>query len=127
MRDEDDRAAELVHALEDFHDFLRGLRVEVARRLIRHDDVRVVDERARDGDALALAARELVRLVVTAVAEADGLEEMLRALEPLCRLSLELSLLGERRGDLPTPLIERTQIGQPLGKLAQLLDRKSVV
>ena len=38
-----------------------GLRVEVARRLVREQDRRVVHERSRDRDALTLTARELVR------------------------------------------------------------------
>ena len=72
MRDKDNRAPLLVHVLEDLHDLLRRLRVEVASRLVGHDDVRVVDERARDGDALPLAAREFIWQVVGAVLEADG-------------------------------------------------------
>ena len=35
---------------------------------------RIVDERARDGDALLLAARELLRAMLQAVAEPDLLE-----------------------------------------------------
>src|SRR6187200_882613 len=60
-------------------DVLRVLRIEVARRLVRPDDRRVVDERARDRDALALPARELVGDVFGPVAEPDELERVQRA------------------------------------------------
>ena len=56
MRDEDNRASGGVKLLEEFHDLMRRFRVEIARRLVRHDDVRIVDEGARDSDALALSA-----------------------------------------------------------------------
>ena len=52
------------------------LAVEVAGRLVGPDDRRVVHERARDRDALALTARELVRDVVAALAEPDELERL---------------------------------------------------
>ena len=76
VRDEDDRVAGLVQLGEQPHDFDAGLRVEVAGRLVGEQDRRVVDERARDGDALALAARELVRPVVIAVAQLDLVERL---------------------------------------------------
>ena len=44
-------------------------RVEVAGRLVGQHDRRVVGERARDGDALLLAARELRRIVVRAIGQ----------------------------------------------------------
>ena len=47
--------------------------VEVAGGLVGQDDRRGADERAGDGDALALAAGELGRVVVEAVVEADAL------------------------------------------------------
>ena len=71
VRDEDDRVAGLVEPLEQRHDFDAGLRVEVAGRLVGEQDRRVVDERARDRDALALAARQLVGPVRHALAELD--------------------------------------------------------
>ena len=44
---------------------------------------RLVDQGAGDGDALALAAGELVGLVVHAVAQADPLQRRARPLPPL--------------------------------------------
>ena len=64
---------------------LAGLRVEVAGRLVREHEARAVHERARDRDALALAARELRRQVPRASREADALERRERALAPLAR------------------------------------------
>ena len=48
-----------------------ALRVEVARRLVGHEERRVGRDGARDGDALLLPARELPRVVVHPVGEAD--------------------------------------------------------
>ena len=49
-------------------------RVEVAGRLVGEEERRLGDQRARDRDALLLAAGELARLVVETIAEADALE-----------------------------------------------------
>ena len=46
------------------HDLLGHLRVEVAGRLVGQQQHRLVDEGARDGHALLLAARQLQRVGV---------------------------------------------------------------
>jgi hypothetical protein len=59
--------------------FMMSVPEDVSRfpgRLVGEEDVGVHGERAGDGDALHLAARQLGRLVVHAVAEADALEEL---------------------------------------------------
>src|SRR5436190_13916401 len=66
VRDEDDRVAPRVQPMEHLHDFLAGLRVEVAGRLVGEQDGRVVHQGARDGDALALTAGQLVGAVAGA-------------------------------------------------------------
>ena len=74
VRDHDDRLALLVKFGEEVHDFDAHRRVEIAGRLVREDDDGVRRERAGDGDALLLSARELVRPVVEALAEAMGVD-----------------------------------------------------
>ena len=69
--DHDDGLARVVEPAEHLHDLVAGLGVEVARRLVGEDDVRVVDQRAGDRDALLLAAGELGRAVVEPVCQAD--------------------------------------------------------
>src|SRR5215207_685266 len=54
VRDDDDGVPLAVQPLEEGHDFRARLGVERARRLVGEQNRRVVDERARDGDALAL-------------------------------------------------------------------------
>ena len=86
VRDEEHRdAALLVQALEDAHDLDARARVEVAGRLVGEQNRRLVDERARDRDALLLTAGELVRHVVIARAQAHRVEHRERALVPLGR------------------------------------------
>ena len=72
--DHEDGDAGVVEFLEDAHDFDAGLAVEVAGGFVGEEEGGVVDEGAGDGDALLLAAGELVGVVVGAGCEADGLE-----------------------------------------------------
>ena len=56
----------------------------------------MVDERARDRDALLLAARQLVREAVELLAEADELQDLGHlALDRAARLALHLERVGD--------------------------------
>ena len=57
----------------------RGLGVEVARGLVGEEDLGIADERATEGEALLLAAREGVREAVAGVLEAEALDQLVRA------------------------------------------------
>ncbi len=75
VRDEDQRRAAL--AVEPEHqvrDFDAGGGVEVAGRLVGQQQLRLAGERARDRDALLLAARQLLRVVGRAPREPDAVE-----------------------------------------------------
>src|SRR5688572_30577063 len=63
-----------VEHLQKPQDLVRRLAVEVAGRLVADQDGRVRDQRARDCDALFLAAGELPGLVARAIGEAHDLE-----------------------------------------------------
>ena len=58
------------------------VRVEVPRRLVGEHDRGPPEHGARDRDALALAARERVRVVAEAVREPDAVERLARPLAP---------------------------------------------
>ena len=73
--DDEDGVADGMQVIEEGHDLVAGLGVEVPGGLVGEDDGGVIDQGAGDGDALALSAGELVGLVVHARAEADGLED----------------------------------------------------
>src|SRR4051794_34173851 len=60
VRRHHDRGSGAVDAVEQLHDADRGLRVEVAGRLVRDEDHRAVDEGPGHGHALLLTAGELV-------------------------------------------------------------------
>ncbi len=77
--DEDDGVALGVEIVEEGHDLVAGLGVEVSGGLVGEDDGGMVDQSAGDGDPLALAARELVGFVHHAGAEVDGFEDGLGA------------------------------------------------
>ena len=73
----------LLDVLElDLH-LLAELEVERAQRLVQQQHAGAVDERARERDALPLAARELARLALRELAEAHERERLARALSPL--------------------------------------------
>ena len=69
--------------IEQRHDLIAGLRVQVAGRLVGQDDRRPVDERARNGNALPLTAGKLVRLMVHALFEVHRAQGRFRALNAL--------------------------------------------
>ena len=59
VRHQHDRVALVVQRAQQGEDLVAGARVEVAGRLVGEDQARPADQRARDRDALALAAGEL--------------------------------------------------------------------
>jgi hypothetical protein len=63
----------------------RGMRVEVARGLVRHEERRGVGDGPGDGDALLLAAGQLRRAVMQPLAQPQEREKLRR---PLPRLAL---------------------------------------
>ena len=67
---------------EHVHDVRAVAAVEVARRLVGEDQRRIVDERARDRDALLLAARELVGVLLRARVEPHELEHLAHSSGP---------------------------------------------
>jgi hypothetical protein len=76
--DHDHRLAELVYrAPQQLEHVGAGPGVEVAGRLVGEDDGRFGDEGTGDGDALLLAAGELGGPVGAAIAEADGVDQLL--------------------------------------------------
>ena len=54
VRDHNQRAAFSVQPVKQLQDFLRSARIEVARGLVGKDEVRIVNEAARDGHPLLL-------------------------------------------------------------------------
>src|SRR5438270_4525996 len=64
VRDQDDRVAFVMQALEQRHDLVAGGGVEVAGGLVGQQNRWTIDQRARNCDTLPLATGELVRLVI---------------------------------------------------------------
>ena len=97
-------------------------RVEARERLVQQHHVGAGSERAGERDALALAARELVRVAVRLVLEADELERALRARAIVTRAAeRDVALDGEVREervvleDHPDPALlgRRPRCGRP--------------
>ena len=96
MRDEDEgHAPRLVQVEEEVDDCRPIGAVEIAGRLVGKDQVWPIDDAPRDGNALALAAGELVRQVRRARGEADGIERGFAA-----ALALGAVDAGAEGGDL---------------------------
>ena len=72
VRHHDDRLALLlVQRLQQVEDLIARLAVEIAGRLVAQQERGIGDDRARDADALLLTARQLARLVLRAITQAD--------------------------------------------------------
>ena len=54
--------------------------IQRAGRLVRQDDLRIVDQRARDGDALLLSAGKLAGMMLVAAGQADRVQRLHGAL-----------------------------------------------
>ncbi len=80
VRDHQDREAQLaLDAGEQVEDRRGGLRVERRGRLVGQQHLGFGRQRARDADALLLAARQLGRIAVALVGQADHVEQRLDA------------------------------------------------
>ena len=87
VRDEQDRRLEMrPQPQQQFLHQEPRLVVERAERLVHEQDVRLVDQRARDLDTLLQAARKLVRVVALKAFEADLFHQAQRAGLVLLRL-----------------------------------------
>ncbi len=84
MGDDNDGVPLLVERIEKAENLLACLAVEVSRGLVRKDERRVVHERPRDRDPLALSAGKLARAMVEPISEIDALERALRSPAALC-------------------------------------------
>lgn len=105
MGDDDDRAPLRVEFVEDAEHLLTAGRVQRTGRFVGEDHLRPVHEGARDGNALLLTARELVRAVLHLVRKAETAEKRGRA-----RLPLPAGAPGIDRGHLH--IAERGEFGQ---------------
>ena len=115
VRDDDHRhavAGELLHHLEHLADHLR---VERARRLVEEHQRRLHGQRARDRDALLLAAGELARVDVALVGEPDPREQPSAAR----RLRLRQSAHADRRLD---DVLERGHVREEVEALEDEAD-----
>ncbi len=99
VRDEDRRTA-LHQAAQAVHQLRLALGVEARRGLVEHEDRRIAQQRARDADALALAAGEAGALrpelgVIALRQLADELVRRRRARGPLDLLVARLDPVGD--------------------------------
>src|SRR5256885_2515034 len=113
-----------VQPLEQRQHLFRRLAVEVARRLVRHEDRGVGGDGARDRHALLLTARELPWRMVHAVLESDQRERRLHVLAPLGlgerrqqQRQLDVLVGGEHRDEVVELEHEPDVRGAPAGEL----------
>src|SRR6266436_5303644 len=97
VRDHADRRAVAMQVAQQFHHGLAILGVQVARRLIGHQDERIANERARHSDTLLLAARKLRGIMAQTVGHAHAFERMLHLLLAFGRAR---AAIGQRQLDV---------------------------
>ncbi len=124
---DDDGDPRPVEVGEHLHDLVGRAAVEGARRLVRKQELRIVDERAGDGDALLLAAGQLPGRVIHAIAEADLLQALLRHLDAVGgpRMGVEQRqhhLVECRRARQQIELLEYEADGS-VAQVRQFIDR----
>ena len=68
---------------DDGLDVVHGDRIDSRERLVQHHELRLGDERARDLESPPLTARELIRLAVPQVLDAQLIQQRFQALVPL--------------------------------------------
>ena len=100
MRDEQIGEAEIpLQLFEQRQDLRLHGDVERRHRLVEHQNLRIEDQRAGDGDALPLAARQSPRLAAAAHRrQADPFHHRRNPVEPLCRrdpLEIQQRLLDD--------------------------------
>ena len=134
VRDDEHRhafAGEIAHDDEHLAD---ELRVECRRDLVEEHHVRLHHQRPGDRDPLLLAARELVRVLIRLLREADAREELPAAPLRLATRHLADPPGGERKvvdrrqvweevellEDDPDPLADRRHVGALAGDLLAL-------
>src|SRR6476660_5658212 len=78
VRDHDDGDAVLVELLENGQDLDACAAVEIAGRFIRQQDLRIIDQRARNRDALLLTAGKLTRKMILTTREPDRCKHAIR-------------------------------------------------
>ena len=82
VRDEDEGGAGLgIEVEEKFDDAMARLGVEIAGRFVREQDLRAIDEGARDSDALLLAPRELRGVMMQSFTQPHPIKQLNRFLE----------------------------------------------
>src|SRR5215218_8058543 len=126
VRHDDQRETAIApQPLEQVHDLVAGLLVEVAGRLVGEQHVGLLHERAGDRHALLLPARELARHVARAVGEPDRVERregappavLTRDAERLQR-GLHVLLRRERRDQVEPLEHEADLLGPDAAELA---------
>src|SRR5262249_3989539 len=76
VRDEENRRALLRDRANAFHDLMAGDEIEAARRLVEDEDLRLVDERARDQHSPRFARRQRVERSTGEMARPDAIERL---------------------------------------------------
>src|SRR2546423_1760302 len=74
MGHEHDGQSLLIQRLQDTHDLHTGVTIQVPRRLIRQQQRRPIDQRARNSHALLLTPREFSRFMVHAISQPNKLQ-----------------------------------------------------
>ena len=88
VRDQHDRVVFVAQSLEQRQDLLAGPAVERTGGLVGEQDRRTVDQRARDRDALLLAAGQLAGTMLGAFAQADRVQRRMRAAQRVRRAAM---------------------------------------
>src|SRR4029079_1159600 len=97
----------LIQIFEKRHNLIASFRIEISGRFIGQDDGWIVYQSPRDGDALALTAGKLVRLMIQTITESDLPQHVRRTLPALFRIDAGVN---ERKLDIAQAVGARKKI-----------------
>jgi len=100
MSHHDNGAAPFMQGMEQFHDFLARLRIEVAGRFIRQDQHRIIDESPGNCHTLLLTAGEFPGQVMDAFSQPDYFQCFASMLFPFFLTGFLVTAIDHRKDDV---------------------------
>ena len=108
--DDEGCSSRTVQLTEERKQGITGMAIEVARRLVGKDEVRLLHQSARDGNPLLFTAGEFPRLMMETFAQADFAQE-------LCRFARDIRKIALLDHGREARILQGCEFGQQMVKL----------
>ena len=106
----------MIHGFDELQDFLAGLVVQSAGRLITQENIRIFHDGPADGGALLLTAGELIGQLVPVLPQTQGMQQLVHIQRLLAQVGSHLDVLPNRQvGNQIVHLEHIAQVVPPVG------------